>query len=125
VGGQPYTPYDYQTSSLVSYWDVSAFPAYDYNQYNQMRYKSFHQLDLRIDREWFFKRFTLNLYADVQNVYNFKSTSSTFLVQELDAEGNPIIENPGDPAASQRYKMKKLKTAAGTVLPSIGIIIEF
>jgi hypothetical protein len=125
VGGQPYTPFDTFTSSLVEYWDVTGFPAYDYNQFNQLRYDPFHQLDLRVDKEWYFSRITINLYADVQNVYNQKSTSSTFLVQEKDSEGNPIIENPGDPAELQRYRMKELEATAGTVLPTIGIIIEF
>jgi hypothetical protein len=125
VGGQPYTPYDYNTSSLVDYWDVTGFPAYDYNQYNQLRYKPFHQLDLRVDKEWFFPRITINLYVDVQNVYNYKSTSSTFLIPKLDDNGLPVIENPEDPQEQQRYVMKEVKTASGTVLPTIGIIIEF
>jgi hypothetical protein len=125
VGGQPYTPFDMYTSSLVEYWDVTGFPALDYNQYNQQRYGSFHQLDLRIDKEWFLPRITINLYADIQNVYNFKTTGSTFLIQELDSEGNPIIENPGDPIELQRYRMKELASTVGTVLPTIGIIIEF
>ncbi len=125
VGGQPYTPYDYTTSSLVQYWDVTNFPALDYNQFNQLRYDSFHQLDLRVDKEWFLSRITLNLYVDVQNVYNYKTTGSTYLVQELDAEGTPIIENPSDPVELQRYRMKELESAVGTVLPTVGIIIEF
>jgi len=125
VGGQPYTPYDLYTSSLVQYWDVTNFPALDYNQYNQLRFQSFNQLDLRIDKEWFLSKVTLNLYVDVQNVLNSKSTSSTFLVQELDSEGNPIIVNPGDPIDLQRYQMKELETVAGTILPTIGVIIEF
>jgi hypothetical protein len=125
VGGQPYTPFDLYTSSLVEYWDVTGFPALDYNQYNQQRYGSFHQLDLRIDKEWFLPRITINLYADIQNVYNYKTTGTTFLIQELDSEGNPIIENPGDPIEQQRYRMKELESTVGTVLPTIGIIIEF
>lgn len=125
MGGQPYTPFDAYTSSLVDYWDVNSFPAYDFNRYNQMRYDPFHQLDLRIDKEWFFSRISINLYADVQNVYNQKTSSSTFLVQELDENGVPIIENPSDPPEVQRYKMKKLEGVGGTVLPTIGIIIEF
>ena len=125
VGGQPYTPYDTYTSSLVDYWDVTGFPASDYNQYNQERYKPFHQLDLRVDKEWYLSRITINLYVDIQNVYNYKTTSSTFLVQELDANGDPIIVNPGDPAELQRYSMKELQTAGGTLLPTIGVIIEF
>ena len=125
VGGQPYTPFDYYTSSLVQYWDVTKVPALDFNQYNQLRFEPFHQLDLRIDKEWFLSRITINLYADVQNVYNFKTTSTTFLVQELDGEGNPIIENPSDPVELQRYRMKEITSASGTVLPTIGVIIEF
>jgi outer membrane receptor for ferrienterochelin and colicin len=125
VGGQPYTPYDEYTSSLVQYWDVTNFPKSDYSQFNQLRFEPFHQLDLRVDKEWFLSRFTINVYLDIQNVYNYQSTGSTFLVQELDAEGNPIIENPGDPAELQRYRMKELESVAGTVLPTIGVIIEF
>ena len=125
VGGQPYTPYDSYTSSLVDYWDVTAFPALDYNQYNQLRFEPFHQLDLRVDKEWFLSRVTINLYVDVQNVYNFKTTSSAFLIQDLDAEGNPVIINPEASPELQRYKMKELQSAAGTVLPTIGVIIEF
>jgi hypothetical protein len=125
VGGQPYTPYDLYTSSLVQYWDVTGVPALDYNQYNQLRYSAFNQLDLRVDKEWFLPGITINLYLDVQNVLNSKTSSSTFLVQELDAEGNPVIENPDDPIELQRYRMKELDTVAGTILPTIGIIIEF
>ena len=125
VGGQPYTPFDYNTSSLVQYWDLTGFPSQDLNQYNQLRYKPFHQLDLRIDKEWFLSRITINLYADIQNVYNYKTSSSTFLVQELDGEGNPIIENPLDPLELQRYQLKALESVAGTLLPTVGIIIEF
>ncbi len=125
VGGQPYTPYDYYTSSLVDYWDVTGFPASDFSQFNQLRFEPFHQLDLRVDKEWFLKKVTINVYLDIQNVYNYKTTSNTFLIQELDDNGNPIIENPSDPAELQRYQMKELASTAGTVLPTIGVIIEF
>jgi len=125
IGGQPYTPYDEYTSSLVEYWDVTGYAALDYNQYNQLRYQAFNQLDLRIDKEWFLPGITINLYADVQNVLNTKTSSNTFLVQELDTEGNPIIENPTDPVELQRYRMKELESVAGTIVPTIGVIIEF
>ena len=125
VGGQPYTPYDYYTSSLVDYWDVTGFPASDYSQFNQLRFEPFHQLDLRVDKEWFLKRVTINVYLDIQNVYNYKTTNTTFLIQDLDDNGNPVIINPSDPPELQQYRMKELESAAGTVLPTIGVIIEF
>ena len=125
VGGQPYTPYDYYTSSLVEYWDVTGFPASDYSQFNQLRFESFQQLDLRVDKEWFLKKVTINIYLDIQNVSNYQTVSNTYLTQELDANGDPTIINPEDPIELQQYLMKELPSTSGTVLPTIGVIIEF
>jgi hypothetical protein len=36
-----------------------------------------------------------------------------------------IIENPSAPVAEQRYKMKYLKQESGTILPTLGITVEF
>ena len=104
---------------------MTGFPALDYDEYNQLRYDSFNQLDLRIDKEWYLPGITINIYADIQNILNTQAVSSTLLVQELDNEENPIIVNPGDPIEQQRYLMKEVEASAGTILPTIGIIIEF
>jgi TonB family protein len=40
---------------------------------NSARNPAFHQLDLRVDKRWIFDRWMLNVYLDVQNVYNHKS----------------------------------------------------
>jgi hypothetical protein len=40
---------------------------------NSARNPAFHQLDLRIDKRWIFDRWMLNVYLDVQNVYNHKT----------------------------------------------------
>jgi TonB family protein len=37
---------------------------------NSERLPLFHQLDLRMDKTWRFKRWQLSLYVDIQNVYN-------------------------------------------------------
>ena len=36
-----------------------------------------------------------------------------------------IIENPSAPVAEQRYKMKYLTQESGTILPTLGITVEF
>jgi hypothetical protein len=41
-------------------------------------------------------------------------------VQEKDASGNPLID-PQDP---KRYVLKYLPSESGTVLPTLGIIVE-
>jgi len=37
----------------------------------------------------------------------------------------PIIINPSAPANEQQYQLEKLETTSGTLLPTIGIMVEF
>ncbi|MBK7028979.1 MAG: TonB-dependent receptor [Bacteroidales bacterium] len=120
VGGAPYTPYDLDRSSLISAWNVQGQGYFDYQQYNTQRLSGFHQLDLRVDKEFFFKKWSLNIYLDIQNLYNFKSEGAPNLVQMRDASGIPLTD-PEDPS---RYQLKYLQNESGTVLPAIGIIVE-
>ncbi len=120
VGGAPYTPYDEARSSLIEAWNATGQGYIDYNLYNTERLKVFHQLDLRVDKQYFFKKWSLNLYLDIQNVYNFKAQQPDVLVQVRDANGQPVI-NPQDPT---RYELKYLPSESGTLLPTVGIIVE-
>ncbi|WP_430817477.1 TonB-dependent receptor [Carboxylicivirga sp. RSCT41] len=125
VGGLPYTPYDLEKSSLVLAWDAQNRQYLDYSQFNAKRLDNFHQLDLRIDKSWYLKKMTLGFYIDIQNLYNFKADQAPELIQELDENNMPIIINPGAPIEEQRYKLKEINTTSGTILPTIGLMIEF
>jgi hypothetical protein len=120
VGGAPYTPYDFDRSSLVEAWDAKGQGYLNYDLYNTERLSVFHQLDLRVDKEYYFKRWSLNVYLDIQNLYNFKAEQPDELLQVRDSNGQPIVL-PGTPA---RYDLKYLKSESGTVLPTVGIIVE-
>jgi hypothetical protein len=121
VGGAPYTQFDETFSSLKEVWDITGQGVKDFSRYNQSRLKAFHQLDIRIDKQYFFDRWSLMLYADVQNVYNHQADQPAILLRETPADGPPVTD-PSDPS---RYKMKYISGTAGTVLPTIGVIIEF
>jgi hypothetical protein len=121
VGGAPYTPYDYEKSSYKIAWDLQGQGYLDYSEFNTLRLKSFHQLDIRVDKQYFFKNWSLMIYADVQNVYNFKADQPPILVTETDSNGVPVT----DPSNPLKYSLKYLSAESGTVLPTIGIIIEF
>ncbi|MCU4155476.1 TonB-dependent receptor [Carboxylicivirga sp. A043] len=125
VGGLPYTPYDYDKSSLVQAWDAQNRQYLDYSKFNTQRLASFHQLDLRIDKTWYLKEMTLGFYIDIQNLYNQKSEDAPELIQVLDDNNQPIIINPDAPTEQQRYALKELTTTSGTILPTIGLMIEF
>ena len=119
-GGSPYTPYDVGVSSLITSWDVRGAGILDYDQVNSRRLSLFHQLDLRIDKKYYFKNWSLNLYFDVQNVYGFESEAPPYLDVVRDDQGNPIVD-PNDPT---KYQMRLIENRTGSVLPTLGVVIE-
>lgn len=119
IGGTPYTPYDEEKSSLVEAWNAQGRPYYDYSQYNTERLPNFAQLDLRVDKSFYFHRCMVGFYLDLQNITGSK------LKQQDVIMSTGVIENPSAPIEEQRYKMKKLKQESGTLLPSIGVTVEF
>lgn len=121
LGGAPYTPYNLEVSSLKTVWDVTQQGVLDWNRINQKRNPLTHALDLRVDKKWYYKYWSLNVYLDVQNVYNFKVNGEPYIDVERDNFGNPV-SNPTNPSA---YKTTLIKNESGTLLPSIGIMIQF
>jgi outer membrane receptor for ferrienterochelin and colicin len=121
VGGAPYTPYDVEKSSLKAAWDLQGQGYLDYTDFNGLRLKGFSQLDIRIDKRYFFKKWSLMLYVDIQNVLNSKADQPSILIRETSNNGTPITD-PSDPS---RYKLKYISGTSGTVLPTVGIILEF
>lgn len=121
AGGLPYTTYDLETSSLIQAWNVQNQPYFDYSQLNSNRLKPFHQLDIRVDKSFFFKKSSLKIYLDIQNLYNFKS-DETDRVTNLDENGKPVFDL-SDPS---RYQLRTIKSDGnGLILPTIGIIFDF
>lgn len=119
IGGAPYTPFDEEASSLKQYWDAAGRPVYDYGKYNQERLDPYCQLDLRVDKNFYFKKWTLGLYVDLQNVTFSK-------IRQPDAwlsTGNVI--NPEDIPADQRYALEVLELYSGTIIPALGVTVEF
>ncbi|MCF8361308.1 MAG: TonB-dependent receptor [Prolixibacteraceae bacterium] len=120
VGGLPYTPYDLEKSALVEAWEASGGPYLDFSRINEERFKSFHQLDLRVDKAFYLKKFTAKFYVDIQNIYNFQAESQDIVVRETDESGNFITTDDGT-----KYQLKRVENRSGTVLPTLGIILEF
>ena len=70
LGGTPYTPYDLESSSLRANWDLYNSGRFDFTRINGERLKSFHQLDLRVDKKYYYNKWNLNWYFDIQNAYH-------------------------------------------------------
>jgi hypothetical protein len=119
IGGAPYTPYDEEVSSLRVVWDAAGRPVYDYSRYNAERLEPFCQIDLRVDKNFYFRRWTLGLYVDLQNVTFNKITQPAVFLSTGE------IANPEAPLAEQRYVLEELALSSGTIVPAIGISVEF
>ena len=120
-GGPPYTPIDRETSSLKEVWDVTGRGIPDYSRLNTERLPLSHGLDIRVDKTWYLGRMTLNVYLDIQNIYNFQNENPPFLNVIRDADGIPLT----DPDNPQAYLTREVSNVSGTVLPSVGILWMF
>lgn len=120
VGGAPYSPIDNELSTNREAWNITNQAYIDYNRFNTLRLKDAHQLDIRIDKEFYFSTWLLNLYIDIQNAYNFKNERPPIYTNK-DKDGNILPDPNGDPA---RQSLRILENTSGTILPTIGIIIK-
>tara|TARA_B100001115_G_scaffold164224_1_gene141007 strand:- start:457 stop:2868 length:2412 start_codon:yes stop_codon:yes gene_type:complete len=119
-GGAPYTPIDLATSSNIAIWNINQRGVLNYNELNTERLRNLHGLDLRLDKKWYFNKWSLNAYIDVENLYNYKIQLPPEV--GIDPEiGEEIYtaENSGE------YSLYEIINESGTVLPSIGLLIEF
>lgn len=121
LGGPPYTPYDFPTSSLKQVWNVRGSGVPNYNLLDTKRNPLTYQLDVRLDKKYFFDKWSLDLYVDIQNITNATFELEPFLDTVKNDNGQPVT----DPNDASRYLLTTIPNTAGTLLPSVGIIVEF
>jgi hypothetical protein len=62
--GRPYTPFDIQASTIMGRG------VYQTDKFNEARYKDYNRLDIRVDKKWNFKKWSIVSYVELQNVFN-------------------------------------------------------
>lgn len=120
-GGAPYTPLDLATSSIKGVWDVNQQAVLDYDLLNTKRLNDIHGLDIRLDKKWFFKKWSLNAYLDIENLYNYKIQLPSEVGVDSELSDQPIYEAQND----SQYSLYEIVNESGTILPTVGLLIEF
>ena len=120
-GGSPYTPIDIINSSNRGIWDVNQRGVLDYDLLNTQRLNGSHVLDVRIDKKWFFKSWSLNAYIDIENILNSKSQLPS--QYGIDSNLGELVD--GTDGNPDNYPLYEIINNSGTLLPSIGLLIEF
>ncbi len=133
-GGAPYTPWD-NFLSLENY-PFTNEAVLNYPQLNTRRLEAFHAADLRIDKKFNFAKWSLDLFLDIQNVYNslnptpdgwtLKRNPDESIATATGVSYNPgVFGNPSAPNNRQQAIGVLLPQDSGSRLPSIGFVIEF
>ena len=119
-GGAPFTPFDLNATLTPANWNITGMGIPDYSRLNSERISAFYQVDVRIDKKWFFNKWSLNLFLDIQNFTNAQIRFQDNIDVVRDDQGNPLT----DPNNPNLYQANFLENISGNVLPSIGLIIE-
>lgn len=77
------------------------------------------QLDIRVDKEFYFKKWTLSLYVDLENVTFSRIRQPDALLS------TGIIEDTSLDGIYQKYRMELLELWSGTLVPAVGVCVEF
>ncbi|MBK8951815.1 MAG: TonB-dependent receptor [Chitinophagaceae bacterium] len=124
-GGAPYTPFDMQVSQLNYLTYGSGI--LNYSKLNTERLASFHAADLRIDKKWNFKKISLDLFLDVSNFYGAKSPAFPQYTFKRNADNTAFVTTDAQPIQQNGSNAIPfiLANDDGTVIPTIGFIVEF
>ncbi|AMM50304.1 TonB-dependent receptor [Rufibacter sp. DG15C] len=125
AGGSPYTPFDLQASQQ-NYASLGT-GLLDYDRLNTLRLRSFQQLDVRLDKKWNYKRTTLDVYIDIQNIFRFKGPSLPQYTFQRNADNTGFATTDGQPLQPNGANAIPLilNEDEVTFLPSFGFVFEF
>jgi hypothetical protein len=121
----PFTPYDLNASRLNYLTQGSGVP--DYNNINTQRLNAFNSSDIRIDKKWYYKKFTLDLFLDITNWYLASSPAQDIYTFQRNANNTAFITTDGQPIQTNGSNAVPflLRNDDKNVTPTIGFIIEF
>lgn len=125
AGGQPYTPFD-MAASRAAYL-TKGQGVYDYSLLNSEQLPLFQQLDLRIDKKFNFRKTSLDLYLDFQNILFYKTPYKPNYTFQRNNDNTGFATTDGNPISSDGSNAIPviLQKRNATIVPSIGFIFEF
>ena len=111
AGRTPFAPVD-QTATLANYPSIIN----DFSRFGEQRLDAFNQTDIRIDKKWNYKNWTLNVFLEIQNILGQQIPDVPQFGLARDGMGTEL-------APRQLVEITELENS--TPLPSIGIVIDF
>lgn len=110
AGGTPFVPADLERTLQV-YPDI----VLDYPRLGADKLDIFSQLDIRVDKKWNFKKLSLNLFFEVQNILAQNNPQPPEFGLNRDETG----------ALVQPRSLVEIMQNDGSFIPSIGLVVDF
>ena len=110
AGGTPFVPTDLE-KTLEVYPDI----VLDYTRLGEEKLDIFSQLDFRIDKKWNFKKLSLALFIEVQNI----------LAQNIPQPPEYGLNRDETGAEIQPRSLVEITQGNGQPIPSIGLVVDF
>jgi len=118
--GTPYTPFDADLSAIRTNWDVLQRGIFDSQNIMSERLPSYSVIDVRLDKTYNKKNYSLTWFLDLQNFTSSAIPLMPYLTVERDDNGAPLV----DAANADAYSVKTISSDTGRLLPTIGLILE-
>ena len=124
-GAAPFTPFDLEKSR--SNYLTLGTGVLNFALLNTRRLPAFHSADIRIDKKWNYRKFTLDVFLDIQNFYAAKSAGTPQYTFRRNSDNTAFITTDGNPVNVNGSNAIPyiLSKADGNILPTIGFIVEF
>ncbi len=112
LGPLPYTPTRTDATAL-QFYTQRGIGLLDFNRVNAVEAGSFSQVDLRLERRFYFTKWNLTVFIDIQNLFNtFNETAPNFTLAR-DPNNVAVFSQPLQPVF--------IRNSQSARLPSIGI----
>jgi outer membrane receptor for ferrienterochelin and colicin len=125
AGGSPYTPFDLAASQQN--YLLTGTGTFNYGDLNTLRLGGFNQTDIRVDKKFNFKRITLDIFLDIQNVTRNSNPATPQFTFQRTADNSGWATNDGKPVRQNGSNAIPivLNNVNDTFLPTFGFIVEF
>lgn len=125
AGGTPYTPFDLAASQRN--FSLLGTGTLDYQNINSLRLRNFNQLDFRLDKKINYKKTSLNLFIDFQNLLMNEQEAAPYYTFKRKADNSGYETTDGNALKQDGSNAIPiiLQNFSKTVTPSIGFTFEF
>jgi hypothetical protein len=113
IGRTPFAEVDVEATNAQNTYPELLI---DYSNFGDNRLSAFNQTDVRIDKKWNFKRFSLNVFLEIQNILAQQIPEPPNYGLQRDADGNIVMP---------RNVVQIEQLDSSSPLPSIGIVADF